>query len=275
MRTFRKNPFFKAALLTFLLPGIWGIITGPFLIFGKRAEGTVISMKFHPGSRFNHKTSISAYWTRVVQYPTENGQVLETDAQDDSVFVGDRVGVYYLPGTSRARLTTFNGLWSLLVFTLGLQVVPLTVFGMLGFWFSQNPRLNRLAPFGFPILFVFIGVLSAYPGYQRAQFLSQGVYTTGAIVLEPVYAPKDKHYPVVQYVAKDGQTYKTESLSYKKGAKVKVIYLPQHPQSAMVLSNGEVPDSEQWWFLPLMFTGLPTLLSLAVIVGLWTKEPAA
>ncbi|MCT0210358.1 MULTISPECIES: hypothetical protein [Synechococcales] len=197
-RPFLKNPFFKAALHTFLLPGIRCIITGPFLILGRRAEGTVIAMKYHPSSRFNHKTSISAYWTRVVQYPTENGQIFETDAQDDSVFVGDRVGIYYLPGTSRARLATFTGLWSLLAFTLCLQVVPLTLFSVLGFWFSQIPRLNRLAPFGFPILFVFIGVLSAYPGYQRAQFLSQGVYTTGVIALEPVYTPKDKHYPVVQ-----------------------------------------------------------------------------
>jgi hypothetical protein len=149
------------------------------------------------------------------------------------------------------------------------------LFGILGFWFSQNPRLNRLAPFGFPFLFVFIGVLSAYPGYQRAQFLSQGVQTTGVITLEPVYAPKGKHYPVVQYVAKDGQTYKTESLSYNKGTKVKVLYLPQHPQSARVLANGEMPEPEQWWVLPLLFMGLPTLCSLGVIIGLWPKKPTA
>jgi hypothetical protein len=89
-------------------------------------------------------------------------------------------------------------------------------------------------------------------------YAGQGIQTTGVITLEPVQAPKGKHYLVVQFVAQDGQTYKTESQSYNKGAKVNVIYRPQHPQSAMVLNGRAVADAEQWWVLPLLFTGLPT-----------------
>jgi hypothetical protein len=272
MLNFRENPFLRAALLTFLVPGVCSIPSLPFLIWGKQVEGTVIAMNYHPSIRFI-KGSSQAYWSRVIQFSTENGEVLEFDTQDNRVFVGDRVGVYYLTGTSWARLATFNELWWLPVYALCIQVVLLILIGMLALAFRQNSRLNRLVPLCFPLIFMFIGGISAYPGFQRAQILSRGVQTTGVIALEPVYAPKGKLYPVIQFVAVDGKTYKTESQSNNKGAKVNVIYLPESPRDALVLTQGEVVNSQQWWVLPLVFIGFPTFLGLALSALPWLLNP--
>lgn len=268
-----NDPLLKAALLAFVLPLIIFFPSALFLILGERVEGTVVAIKYNsPGKR--NKGAFAGYWSRVVSFQTKDGRFLNNTAPSLNLGVGDRVGVYYLPGIYLARLDTFAAIWSPLVFAMCLQVVLLTVIGMLALVFAPHPKLNRMFPFGFTFLFLFLGAASAYPGYQRAKTLRQGVQTMGVIDLASVVIPNTKKYPIVRFRALNGRDYQVPSVSFNKGAKVAVVYLPERPQDALVLGNEEVSEIEKWWVLPLIFTGPLVLFSfwMIAIVGSYSKN---